>query len=87
MTENCISFQDLKASKLSGYVLNILFNLNKFMASQTHDPFCIHQEEVLTWVVTWLTHSNKFLLNPFSELVCVPFTFITSLQLFIIVSF
>ncbi|EFH53519.1 predicted protein [Arabidopsis lyrata subsp. lyrata] len=45
-TENCISFQDLKASKLSGYVLNILFNLNKFMASQTHDPFCIHQAPI-----------------------------------------
>ncbi|CAL9231894.1 unnamed protein product [Arabidopsis halleri] len=34
--ENCISLRDLKASKLSGNVLNRLFNLNKFMASETY---------------------------------------------------
>ncbi|CAL9213628.1 unnamed protein product [Arabidopsis halleri] len=42
--ENCITFQDLKGSKLSGNVFNILFNLNKFMAFETRDPFLIRQE-------------------------------------------
>ncbi|EFH51849.1 predicted protein [Arabidopsis lyrata subsp. lyrata] len=42
--DNCISLHDLHASKLSGNVLNILFNRNKFMAPETHDPFLIRQE-------------------------------------------
>ncbi|CAH8267264.1 unnamed protein product [Arabidopsis lyrata] len=44
MKDNCISLHDLHASKLSGNVLNILFNRNKFMAPETHDPFLIRQE-------------------------------------------
>ncbi|CAD5311668.1 unnamed protein product [Arabidopsis thaliana] len=42
--ENCITLQDLKGSKLSANVFNILFNLNKFMAFETRDPFLIRQE-------------------------------------------
>ncbi|CAA7050294.1 unnamed protein product [Microthlaspi erraticum] len=42
--ENCITLQDLKGSKLSGNVFNILFNLNKFMAFESRDPFLIRQE-------------------------------------------
>ncbi|KAG7564349.1 hypothetical protein ISN44_As10g011150 [Arabidopsis suecica] len=41
--ENCISLQDLKASKLSENVFNILFNLKKFMVFETRDPFLIRQ--------------------------------------------
>ena len=38
--------RDLKGSKLSGSVFNILFNLNKFMAFETRDPFLIRQVNV-----------------------------------------
>ncbi|XP_039030979.1 serine/threonine protein phosphatase 2A regulatory subunit B''alpha-like isoform X2 [Hibiscus syriacus] len=42
--EDCITLRDLKGSKLSGNVFNILFNLHKFMAFETRDPFLIRQE-------------------------------------------
>ncbi|KAJ4968431.1 hypothetical protein NE237_015132 [Protea cynaroides] len=38
------ALRDLKGCKLSGNVFNILFNLNKFMAFETRDPFLIRQE-------------------------------------------
>jgi serine/threonine-protein phosphatase 2A regulatory subunit B'' len=38
-----ITLRDLKGCKLSGSVFNILFNLNKFMAFETRDPFLIRQ--------------------------------------------
>jgi serine/threonine-protein phosphatase 2A regulatory subunit B'' len=38
-----ITLRDLKGFKLSGSVFNILFNLNKFMAFETRDPFLIRQ--------------------------------------------
>ncbi|XWS42584.1 hypothetical protein CRYUN_Cryun16bG0026800 [Craigia yunnanensis] len=41
--QNFITLHDLKGSKLSGSVFNILFNLNKFMAFETRDPFLIRQ--------------------------------------------
>lgn len=41
--EGYICLNDLKGSKLSGNVFNILFNLNKFMAFETRDPFLIRQ--------------------------------------------
>ncbi|KAF7805234.1 putative serine/threonine protein phosphatase 2A regulatory subunit B''delta isoform X1 [Senna tora] len=48
--ESYITLRDLKGSRLSGSVFNILFNLNKFMAFETHDPFLIRQErENPTW--------------------------------------
>ncbi|CAN1189014.1 CYCD3-1 [Linum perenne] len=42
--EGYITLRDLKRSKLSGNIFNILFNLNKFMAFESRDPFLIHQE-------------------------------------------
>ena len=41
--ESVITLHDLKGGKLSGSVFNILFNLNKFMAFETRDPFLIRQ--------------------------------------------
>lgn len=41
--EDSITLRDLKRSKLSGNVFNILFNLNKFMAFESRDPFLIRQ--------------------------------------------
>ncbi|KAJ8452445.1 hypothetical protein Cgig2_000034 [Carnegiea gigantea] len=41
--ESYLTLRDLKGSKLSGSVFNILFNLNKFMAFETRDPFLIRQ--------------------------------------------
>ncbi|XP_073018761.1 probable serine/threonine protein phosphatase 2A regulatory subunit B''delta [Primulina eburnea] len=42
--EGYFTLNDLKGAKLSGSVFNILFNLNKFMAFETRDPFLIRQE-------------------------------------------
>ncbi|KAL2994552.1 hypothetical protein AAZX31_10G171400 [Glycine max] len=42
--EGYITIRDVKGSKLSGNVFNILFNLNKFIAFETRDPFLIRQE-------------------------------------------
>ncbi|XP_040957319.1 serine/threonine protein phosphatase 2A regulatory subunit B''beta isoform X2 [Gossypium hirsutum] len=41
--EDYISLRDMKSCKLSGHVFNILFNLNKFIAFETRDPFLIRQ--------------------------------------------
>lgn len=41
--ESYFTLRDLKGSKLSSSVFNILFNLNKFMAFETRDPFLIRQ--------------------------------------------
>ncbi|MBA0856930.1 hypothetical protein Goshw_005015, partial [Gossypium schwendimanii] len=42
--EDYISLRDMKSCKLSGHVFNILFNLNKFIAFETRDPFLTRQE-------------------------------------------
>lgn len=41
--ESYFTLRDMKGSRLSGSVFNILFNLNKFMAFETRDPFLIRQ--------------------------------------------
>jgi len=41
--ESLVTLRDLKGGKLSGSVFNILFNLNKFIAFETRDPFLIRQ--------------------------------------------
>lgn len=46
--EGYFTLQDLKGSKLAGSVFNILFNLNKFMAFETRDPFLIRQVHTLS---------------------------------------
>lgn len=38
-----MTLRDLKRCKLSGNFFNILFNLNKFVAFETRDPFLIRQ--------------------------------------------
>ncbi|CAA0843109.1 Probable serine/threonine protein phosphatase 2A regulatory subunit Bgamma [Striga hermonthica] len=51
--ESYITLRDFKGSKLSGSVLNILFNLNKFMAFETRDPFLIRQERENPNLTEW----------------------------------
>lgn len=41
--ESRFLLSDLKACKLAGNFFNILFNLNKFIAFETRDPFLIRQ--------------------------------------------
>jgi serine/threonine-protein phosphatase 2A regulatory subunit B'' len=41
--EGYLTLRDLKNCKLSGNFFNILFNLNKFVAFETRDPFLIRQ--------------------------------------------
>ncbi|CAH9113421.1 unnamed protein product [Cuscuta epithymum] len=51
--ESYVTLRDLKGSKLSGSVFNILFNLNKFMAFETRDPFLIRQERENPNLTEW----------------------------------
>ncbi|XP_040972883.1 probable serine/threonine protein phosphatase 2A regulatory subunit B''epsilon isoform X3 [Gossypium hirsutum] len=51
--EYCITLQDLKRCKLSGNVFNILFNLNKFVAFESRDPFLIRQEREEPALTEW----------------------------------
>ncbi|KAK8698171.1 hypothetical protein V6N13_114297 [Hibiscus sabdariffa] len=51
--ESRITLRDLKGSKLSGNVFNILFNLNKFMAFESRDPFLIRQERENPTLTEW----------------------------------
>ncbi|KAK8507577.1 hypothetical protein V6N12_072831 [Hibiscus sabdariffa] len=51
--ESYIMLRDLKGSKLSGNVFNILFNLNKFMAFESRDPFLIRQERENPTLTEW----------------------------------
>ena len=44
--EGMFTLQDLKRQKsLAGILFNILFNLNKFIAFETRDPFVVRQVE------------------------------------------
>ncbi|KAL8224290.1 hypothetical protein R6Q57_019765 [Mikania cordata] len=51
--EGYFTLRDLKGSKLSGSVFNILFNLNKFMANESRDPFLIRQERENPTLTEW----------------------------------
>ncbi|CAN6853843.1 unnamed protein product [Brassica oleracea] len=51
--ESRVTLHDLRGSKLSGNVFNILFNLNKFMAFETRDPFLIRQERENPTLTEW----------------------------------
>ncbi|XP_059628484.1 serine/threonine protein phosphatase 2A regulatory subunit B''beta-like isoform X2 [Cornus florida] len=51
--ESYFTLRDVKGSKLSGGVFNILFNLNKFMAFETRDPFLIRQERENPTLTEW----------------------------------
>ena len=46
--EGVFTLQDLKRAKsLSGTLFNILFNLQKFIAFETRDPFVVRQVQLL----------------------------------------
>ncbi|KAL5781689.1 hypothetical protein ACOSP7_006718 [Xanthoceras sorbifolium] len=51
--EGYITLRDLKGCKLSGNVFNILFNLNKFIAFESRDPFLIRQERDNPTLTEW----------------------------------
>ncbi|URE40385.1 serine threonine-protein phosphatase 2A regulatory subunit B [Musa troglodytarum] len=51
--ESYFTLRDLKGGKLSGNIFNILFNLNKFMAFETRDPFLIRQERENPTLTEW----------------------------------
>ncbi|KAL5225947.1 hypothetical protein ABZP36_012586 [Zizania latifolia] len=51
--ERYFTLRDLKRCKLSGNIFNILFNLNKFMAFETRDPFLIRQERENPTLTEW----------------------------------
>ncbi|GMI70401.1 hypothetical protein like AT5G44090 [Hibiscus trionum] len=51
--ESYITLRDLKGCKLSGNVFNILFNLNKFIAFESRDPFLIRQERENPTLTEW----------------------------------
>ncbi|KAJ6799253.1 serine/threonine protein phosphatase 2A regulatory subunit B''beta-like [Iris pallida] len=51
--ESFLTLRDLKGCKLSGNIFNILFNLNKFMAFETRDPFLIRQEREEPTLTEW----------------------------------
>uniref|UniRef100_A0A7N0UUN8 EF-hand domain-containing protein n=1 Tax=Kalanchoe fedtschenkoi TaxID=63787 RepID=A0A7N0UUN8_KALFE len=48
-----VTLQDLKGCRLSGSVFNILFNLNKFIAFESRDPFLIRQERENPNLTEW----------------------------------
>lgn len=66
-----MTLRDVKGSKLSGNVFNILFNLNKFIAFETRDPFLIRQVEIslrsynadMKALVMLVTSDNEFCLG------------------------
>ncbi|KAG9150185.1 hypothetical protein Leryth_009769 [Lithospermum erythrorhizon] len=51
--QSYFTIRDLKGNKLSGSVFNILFNLNKFMAFESRDPFLIRQERENPNLTEW----------------------------------
>ncbi|KAH0674645.1 hypothetical protein KY284_025732 [Solanum tuberosum] len=51
--QSYFTLRDLKGNKLSSSVFNVLFNLNKFMAFETRDPFLIRQERENPNLTEW----------------------------------
>ncbi|XP_049354860.1 serine/threonine protein phosphatase 2A regulatory subunit B''beta-like isoform X1 [Solanum verrucosum] len=51
--QSYFTLHDLKGNKLSSSVFNVLFNLNKFMAFETRDPFLIRQERENPNLTEW----------------------------------
>ncbi|KAL8159663.1 hypothetical protein V2J09_001200 [Rumex salicifolius] len=51
--DSFVTLRDMKNTRLSGSVFNILFNLNKFMAFETRDPFLIRQERENPTLTEW----------------------------------
>ncbi|XP_049403667.1 serine/threonine protein phosphatase 2A regulatory subunit B''beta-like isoform X1 [Solanum stenotomum] len=51
--QSYFTLRDLKGNKLSSSIFNVLFNLNKFMAFETRDPFLIRQERENPNLTEW----------------------------------
>lgn len=52
--KTCFTLRDLKRTRpLSGTLFNVLFNLNKFMAFETRDPFVMRQEREDAGLTDW----------------------------------
>ncbi|CAI7837637.1 unnamed protein product, partial [Closterium sp. NIES-53] len=51
--DGVMTLRDLKGCRLSGNFFNILFNLNKFVAFETRDPFLIRQEREDPTLTEW----------------------------------
>ncbi|GAB4813663.1 hypothetical protein N2152v2_000709 [Parachlorella kessleri] len=50
----CFTLMDLKRSRaLAGTLFNVLFNLNKFIAFETRDPFVVRQEREESGLSEW----------------------------------
>lgn len=49
--EGYVTLRDVKSSKLSGHVFNILFNLNKFIAFESRDAFLIRQVNANSYIL------------------------------------
>lgn len=61
-TEGVFTLQDLKRQKsLAGILFNILFNLNKFIAFETRDPFVVRQ--VYLTECSYCLHAHSVLLH------------------------
>ena len=52
-SELWITRQDLKRCRLGGNLFNVLFNLNKFIAMETRDPFQIRLEREEPHLTEW----------------------------------
>ncbi|CAN1765719.1 Probable serine/threonine protein phosphatase 2A regulatory subunit B''delta [Linum perenne] len=52
-TEGLVTLRDMKRTKLAAHVFNILFNLNKFIAFESRDPFLIRQERENPTLTEW----------------------------------
>ncbi|GJX17179.1 hypothetical protein Tco_0218011 [Tanacetum coccineum] len=59
--EGYFTLRGLKGSKPSGSVFNILFNLNRFIAYESRDPFLIPQNFVCGDVRNGCVHVNHML--------------------------
>ncbi|KAF3456758.1 hypothetical protein FNV43_RR01412 [Rhamnella rubrinervis] len=57
--EGYITLHDLKGSKLSGHVFNILFNLKKFIAFESRQPFVILQQREDPSLTEWDHFAHK----------------------------
>lgn len=56
--EGCFTLADLKRHKqLAGTLFNMLFNLHKFIAFETRDPFLARQVSISEWSATFCTVS------------------------------
>lgn len=60
--EGFFTLQDLRRAKaLAGTLFNILFNLQKFVAFETRDPFLIRQVDILPLLPICLRQRDMYL--------------------------